>query len=73
MFYDKRKDFYMEFRDLRYFIDLVESESYHATAQKNQVTQPAISAIVKRLEGPAGLYKIKPGSPGHHASGTSLI
>ncbi|WP_416721534.1 hypothetical protein [Lactobacillus delbrueckii] len=37
MFYDKRKDFYMGFRDLRYFIDLVESESYHATAQKNQV------------------------------------
>ncbi len=25
----------MEFRDLRYFIDLVESESYHATAQKS--------------------------------------
>lgn len=40
----------MEFRDLRYFIDLVESESYRATAQKNQVTQPAISAMVKRLE-----------------------
>lgn len=55
MFYDKRKYFYMEFRDLRYFIDLVESESYHATAQKNQVTQPAISAMVKRLEGPADL------------------
>jgi hypothetical protein len=43
MFYDKRKDFYMGFRDLRYFIDLVESESYHATAQKNQVTQPSAS------------------------------
>lgn len=54
MFCYKRKDFYIEFRDLRYFIDLVESESYHATAQKNQVTQPAISAMVKRLEEECG-------------------
>lgn len=48
----------MEFRDLRYFIDLVESESYHATAQKNQVTQPAISAMVKRLEEECGVQLV---------------
>lgn len=58
MFCYKQKDFYIEFRDLRYFIDLVESESYHATAQKNQVTQPAISAMVKRLEEECGVQLV---------------
>lgn len=40
----------MEFRDLNYFIDLVNIKNYHDTAIKNNVTQPAISAMVKRLE-----------------------
>lgn len=40
----------MNNRDLNYFCDLVESGSYTATAEKFQITQPAVSAAVKRLE-----------------------
>lgn len=40
----------MNERDLKYFCDLVETGSYTATAKKFQVTQPAISVALKRLE-----------------------
>lgn len=40
----------MEFRDLRYFQKLVETKNYNETAKYFGVTQPAISAMVKRLE-----------------------
>lgn len=37
-------------RDLKYFCDLVETGNYTETAAHFQVTQPAISAALKRLE-----------------------
>lgn len=40
----------MNERDLKYFCDLVETGNYTATAKNFQVTQPAISAALKRLE-----------------------
>lgn len=51
----------MEFKDLEYFQKLVESKSYIATANYFHVTQPAISAMVKRLEDEIGaklIFKI---------------
>lgn len=40
----------MNERDLRYFCSLVETGNYTATATQFHVTQPAISAALKRLE-----------------------
>ncbi|MFC6295795.1 LysR family transcriptional regulator [Lactiplantibacillus daoliensis] len=40
----------MNERDLKYFCHLVESGNYTATAKHFKVTQPAISAALKRLE-----------------------
>ncbi|CAM3287816.1 LysR family transcriptional regulator [Lactiplantibacillus plajomi] len=40
----------MNERDLKYFCCLVETGSYTETAERFQVTQPAISAALKRLE-----------------------
>lgn len=40
----------MNERDLNYFCSLVETGNYTATAKQFQVTQPAISAALKRLE-----------------------
>lgn len=40
----------MEFRDLKYFQKLVQTKSYKETANYYEVSQPAISAMVKRLE-----------------------
>ncbi|RVU77460.1 MULTISPECIES: LysR family transcriptional regulator [Lactobacillus] len=40
----------MEFKDLEYFQKLVETKSYIETANYFHVTQPAITAMVKRLE-----------------------
>lgn len=51
----------MEFKDLQYFKKLVESKSYHATANFFKVSQPAITAMVKRLEKELGtqlIYKV---------------
>ncbi|MCX3293732.1 LysR family transcriptional regulator [Lactiplantibacillus plantarum] len=40
----------MNERDLKYFCSLVETGNYTATATKFHVTQPAISAALRRLE-----------------------
>ncbi|AVK63874.1 LysR family transcriptional regulator [Lactobacillus sp. CBA3606] len=40
----------MNERDLKYFCSLVETGNYTATAKQFQVTQPAISVALKRLE-----------------------
>lgn len=40
----------MNERDLKYFCSLVETGNYTATATQFQVTQPAISAALRRLE-----------------------
>lgn len=40
----------MEFRDIKYFQKLVETLSYKETAKFYHVSQPAITAMVKRLE-----------------------
>lgn len=40
----------MELRDLKYFIKLVETRSYVQTANFFKISQPAISAMTKRLE-----------------------
>lgn len=40
----------MEFRDLKYFIKLVELKNYNKTALHFGVTQPTISTMVRRLE-----------------------
>lgn len=44
----------MEFRDLKYFQKLVETLSYKETAKFYHVSQPAITAMVKRLEAEIG-------------------
>lgn len=44
----------MNERDLNYFCHLIESGGYTATAREFGVTQPAISAAVKRLEAQYG-------------------
>lgn len=44
----------MEFRDLKYFVKLVELKNYNQTAKFFNVTQPAISSMVKRLENEIG-------------------
>lgn len=44
----------MNERDLNYFCHLVETGNYTATAKQFSVTQPAISAAVKRLEADYG-------------------
>lgn len=44
----------MEFRDLKYFQKLVETRNYKETAAYFNVTQPAISSMVKRLEKEVG-------------------
>lgn len=48
----------MEFRDLKYFQKLVETKNYNRTAEFFQVTQPAISLMVKRLEKEIGTQLI---------------
>lgn len=48
----------MEFRDLKYFQKLVETKNYNRTAEFFQVTQPAISSMVKRLEKEIGTQLI---------------
>lgn len=40
----------MEFRDLKYFVKLVELKNYKKTADALKITQPAVSSMVKRLE-----------------------
>ncbi|WP_297819002.1 LysR family transcriptional regulator [uncultured Lactobacillus sp.] len=49
----------MEIKDLNYFKKLVETKSYILTARHFNVTQPAISAMVKRLEKEIGTKLVK--------------
>ncbi|WP_276804732.1 LysR family transcriptional regulator [Lactobacillus hominis] len=49
----------MEIKDLKYFKKLVETKSYISTAKYFQVTQPAISAMIKRLEKEIGTKLVK--------------
>lgn len=49
----------MEIKDLKYFKKLVETKSYILTARHFGVTQPAISAMIKRLEKEIGAKLVK--------------
>lgn len=55
----------MNERDLKYYCHLVESGNYTATAKHFQVTQPAISAALKRLEAQYGTQLLS--QPNHRA------